>query len=36
LWASAYFVANGLNNWMPTLYNTVYDLGLQTSLRAVQ
>ena len=34
LWASAYFVANGLNNWMPTLYNTVYDLGLQASLRA--
>ena len=33
-WASAYFVANGLNNWMPTLYNTVYDLDLQTSLRA--
>jgi putative MFS transporter len=34
LWASAYFVANGLNNWLPTLYNTVYDLGLQASLRA--
>ena len=34
LWASAYFVANGLNNWVPTLYNTVYGLGLQESLRA--
>ena len=34
LWASAYFIANGLNNWMPTLYNTVYGLDLQTSLRA--
>jgi putative MFS transporter len=34
LWASAYFIANGLNNWMPSLYNTVYGLGLQASLRA--
>ena len=34
LWASAFFVANGLNNWMPTLYNTVYHLGLRQSLRA--
>ena len=34
LWASAYFVANGLNNWMPSLYHTVYGLELQTSLRA--
>jgi len=34
LWASAYFIANGLNNWMPTLYSTVYGLGLQESLRA--
>ncbi len=34
LWAAAFFVANGLNNWMPTLYNTVYHLGLQASLRA--
>jgi putative MFS transporter len=34
LWASAYFVANGLNNWMPTLYNTVYHLNLKQSLRA--
>ena len=34
LWASAFFVANGLNNWMPSLYNTVYHLSLQLSLRA--
>jgi MFS transporter, putative metabolite:H+ symporter len=34
LWACAYFVSNGLNNWMPSLYNTVYKLGLRDSLRA--
>jgi putative MFS transporter len=34
LWASAYFVANSLNNWMPSLYSTVYHLGLRQSLRA--
>jgi putative MFS transporter len=34
LWACAFFVANSLNNWMPSLYNTVYRLGLQDSLRA--
>jgi MFS transporter, putative metabolite:H+ symporter len=34
LWATAYFVANGLNNWMPALYSTVYHLGLRQSLRA--
>jgi len=34
LWASAFFIANGLNNWMPSLYNTVYHLGLRQSLRA--
>jgi MFS transporter, putative metabolite:H+ symporter len=34
LWASAFFVANGLNNWMPTLYHTVYALDLRDSLRA--
>jgi len=34
LWTSAYFVTNSLNNWMPSLYNTVYHLGLQQSLRA--
>ena len=34
LWASAFFVANGLNNWMPTLYHTVYGLELKDALRA--
>jgi MFS transporter, putative metabolite:H+ symporter len=34
LWASAFFVANSLNNWMPSLYNTVYHLNLPQSLRA--
>jgi MFS transporter, putative metabolite:H+ symporter len=34
LWASAYLVANGLNNWMPTLYTTVYHLALPQALRA--
>jgi putative MFS transporter len=34
LWASAFFVANGLNNWLPSLYNTVYRLPLGESLRA--
>ena len=34
LWVTAYFVTNSLNNWMPSLYNTVYGLGLQQSLRA--
>ena len=34
LWASAYFITNGLNNWMPTLYNRVYGLSLNQSLRA--
>ena len=34
LWASAFFIANGLNNWLPTLYNTVYGMGLRQSLRA--
>lgn len=33
LWAASYFVANGLNNWLPSLYKTVYHLGLQQSLR---
>ena len=32
IWATAYGVTNGLNNWMPTLYNTVYHLPLQASL----
>jgi putative MFS transporter len=34
LWACAFFVANGLNNWMPSLYNTVYHMNLRQSLRA--
>lgn len=34
LWASAFFVANSLNNWMPTLYHTVYHLPLPAALRA--
>lgn len=34
LWASAYLVANSLNNWMPTLYTTVYHLDLPKALRA--
>jgi MFS transporter, putative metabolite:H+ symporter len=34
IWATAYGVTNGLNNWMPTLYNTVYHLPLRTSLNA--
>jgi putative MFS transporter len=34
LWFSAYFIANSLNNWLPSLYNTVYQLGLRPALRA--
>ncbi len=34
LWATAYFITNGLNNWMPTLYNRVYHLSIPESLRA--
>jgi putative MFS transporter len=34
LWASAYFITNGLNNWMPTLYSSVYRLSLAAALRA--
>ena len=34
LWASAYFITNGLNNWMPTLYNRVYGLSVPEALRA--
>ena len=34
LWATAFFIANGLNNWMASLYNTVYRLSLGQSLRA--
>src|SRR3989454_8755550 len=34
LWATAYFVTNSLNNWMPSLYNTIYHLSLPQALRA--
>jgi MFS transporter, putative metabolite:H+ symporter len=34
LWASAFLIANSLNNWMPTLYTTVYHLGVPEALRA--
>lgn len=34
LWACSFFVANSLNNWMPTLYHTVYHLGLGSALTA--
>lgn len=32
LWATSYFIANGINNWLPSLYKTVYHLPLQESL----
>jgi putative MFS transporter len=34
LWASAGFFVNGLGNWMPVLYNSVYGLSLADALRA--
>jgi putative MFS transporter len=34
LWAAAFFVSNSLNNWLPTLYKTVYHLPLAGALRA--
>ncbi len=34
LWATTFFVANSLNNWLPSLYNTIYRLELRQSLRA--
>jgi putative MFS transporter len=34
LWATAYFVANSLNNWLPTLYKSVYKLPIGDALRA--
>ncbi|HXL14248.1 MAG TPA: MFS transporter [Bradyrhizobium sp.] len=34
LWSTAFLVANSLNNWMPTLYTTVYHLDLPQALRA--
>jgi putative MFS transporter len=32
LWSSSYFIANGINNWLPSLYKTVYHMPLQESL----
>ena len=32
LWASSYFIANGINNWLPSLYRTVYHMPLKESL----
>lgn len=32
LWASSYFIANGINNWLPSLYKTVYNMPLRESL----
>jgi MFS transporter, putative metabolite:H+ symporter len=34
LWASAYLITNGLNNWVRTLYQRTYHLGLPQALRA--
>jgi MFS transporter, putative metabolite:H+ symporter len=34
LWASAFLIANSLNNWMPTLYTTIYHLPVAEALRA--
>ncbi len=34
LWFCTYLVANGLNNWLPTLYRTVFNLDLGSALRA--
>jgi MFS transporter, putative metabolite:H+ symporter len=34
LWASAFLITNSLNNWMATLYTTVYHLSLPSALRA--
>ena len=34
LWACAYFITNGLNNWMPTLYNRVYQDRKSTRLNS--
>ena len=34
LWATAFLIANSLNNWMPTLYRDVYGLALPQALRA--
>ncbi len=33
LWFCSYGIANGINNWLPTLYRTFFHLDLQTALR---
>ena len=33
-WTCAYLITNGLNNWMPTLYQGTYHLKLRDALRA--
>jgi MFS transporter, putative metabolite:H+ symporter len=32
IWATTYGITNGMNNWMPTIYTTVYGLPLQDAL----
>jgi MFS transporter, putative metabolite:H+ symporter len=34
LWSCAFLITNSLNNWAPTLYHTVYGMGLRPALRA--
>src|SRR5271170_7896786 len=33
IWFAAFLLLNGLANWVPTLYTTVYGLPLATALR---
>jgi MFS transporter, putative metabolite:H+ symporter len=33
LWFSAFLIVNGLSNWVPTLYRTVFHVPLQTALK---
>jgi putative MFS transporter len=33
LWFSAFLLLNGLSNWVPTLYTTVFHLSVKTALR---
>ncbi len=32
IWATTYGITNGMNNWMPTIYTSVYGLPLQEAL----
>jgi MFS transporter, putative metabolite:H+ symporter len=34
LWGCAFLITNSLNNWAPTLYNTIYGMQLRPALRA--